>query len=290
MHCIDEGMAVRNGENLNIQCLMIDIAHPRELDGVCDEPHYHYHKYIELIYILEGVVEANIGSESYSVSQGEFVVIYSGEPHRFCQMSSCRYIVVKMLPDILVTSGQTFNEFEYFLNLTNPDVKKTRIISDDVRIGKLMENAYRTFYENEYCSELIVRADIIKVCACLLEHWRQKGQITCVGSRPAVQNLEMINRVVSYVKDVNGDIRTHEAAKLCNLSDGYFSRVFKSLMGKTFTEYAKSVKIAEAERLLKCTDMSVTDIAQLLGYATSSHFAEDFRKEKGTSPKKYKMR
>ena len=75
---------------------------------------------------------------------------------------------------------------------------------------------------------------------------------------------------------------------MCGMSDGHFSRIFKSVTGATFTQYIKSVKIDRAERLLKCSDMSVTEIAQSLEYATTSHFIEDFRKEKGISPKQYR--
>ena len=59
-------------------------------------------------------------------------------------------------------------------------------------------------------------------------------------------------------------------------------------MNTTFTRYVKSVKLAEAERLLICTDDAVADIAQTLNYVSTSHFIEDFRKAKGVSPKQFK--
>lgn len=59
----------------------------------------------------------------------------------------------------------------------------------------------------------------------------------------------------------------------------------------TYMQYAKSLKTEEVERLLKCTDM--TNIVQILNYASASHFSashfiDNFRKEKGVSPKQYK--
>lgn len=286
MYCYNEGMAQRNGEHLNIQCLLLN--HESDVGYDSSFQKFHYHKYIELIYVLEGKVQACIGNEIHSVSSGSLVIIYADEPHTFRWSEQNKYIVVKMLPEILSTSEQTLNEFEYVFNFNASSPNKTRVIPPREDIGILMNNAYSSFVQNEYCSELFVRADIIKVCAHLLGFWRQNGEISSITYGLTPENLKTVNRIAAYTKEVNGSIRTHEAARLCNLSDGHFSRIFKSLMGKTFTEYAKSVKIAEAERLLKCTDFSVTDIAQHLCYATASHFIEDFKKEKGISPKKYK--
>lgn len=287
MYCVDEGMAQRDGEHLNIQCLLLD---HKESGFVTDnDDKYHYHKYIELIYMLNGTVEACAGSEAYLLNQGDMILIYPGEPHLVRFLTPNRYIVVKFLPEILVTSEQTFNEFEYIFNFNSVNSCRTRVVSGDKNIGRLMNSAYKTFSCNNYCSELFVRADIIRVCGHILDFWHRGGEIVPIRSLPAKENLMAINRIAQYTKSVNGAIRTHEAAGICGLSDGYFSRIFKSLMGMTFTQYVKSVKIAEAERLLKCSDFSVTDIAQRLCYATASHFIEDFKKEKGISPKKYRM-
>jgi AraC-like DNA-binding protein len=59
-------------------------------------------------------------------------------------------------------------------------------------------------------------------------------------------------------------------------------------MNMSFSEYTRGLKTREAQRLLKCTDKSVTEIAQMLDYATSSHFIKDFKKEKNMSPGKYR--
>ena len=56
----------------------------------------------------------------------------------------------------------------------------------------------------------------------------------------------------------------------------------------SFMQYVKSVKISEAERLLKCTEKTITDIAQILSYGSTSHFIEDFKREKGITPKQYR--
>ncbi len=114
------------------------------------------------------------------------------------------------------------------------------------------------------------------------------GEIIKIESKVSDNSVKMLKNVIKQVQDVSGNMRSHEAAEKCGYSNEYFSRIFRSVMGMSFSEYARSVRLAEAERRLKCTDDSVTVIASLLGYSTTSHFIEDFKREKGVSTKKYR--
>ena len=282
----DEGIASRDGEHLNIQCLIQEHDISESL-GTARK--YHYHKYIEIIYMLEGDMHMYINDEIYRVTDGDLALIYPYEPHAFRCLKHDKYIVIKMLPEILITSEQRYNEFEYIFNMRTVSKNRCRVISKIPEIGNLVIDAYNKFNENDYCYELFVRADVIKICAHILSLWQKQGVISPISNSISKNNLSIINNLMNHIKNNSMvSLKTHEAAGMCNMSDGYFSRIFKHATNMTFTEYIKSVKLGEAERLLKCSNESVTDISQILNYATTSHFIEDFRKAKGISPKKYR--
>ena len=112
---------------------------------------------------------------------------------------------------------------------------------------------------------------------------------------------EVAERVVNHIQCGMGGIFLHSA---------HHSKPFKKLMGTTcnllwrddekeriwninpahpiMAGIGDYIDLEKEERLLKCTDLSVTEIAQSLDYATASHFIEDFKSEKGMSPKQYK--
>ena len=111
----DEGMAMRSGQPLNIQCLIMTPERSQKKEQL----HlYHYHKYIELLYMLSGEMEVYIYDESYHCQCGDLIIVYSKEPHAFRYLTDCRYIVIKLLPEILTTFGQSLNEFEYMRGCT----------------------------------------------------------------------------------------------------------------------------------------------------------------------------
>lgn len=281
----DEGMAVRNGERLNIQCLMYKCK--RDDADKKTRYRYHYHKYIEFLYFIDGERDVFVGDECIRCKKNNLFVIYANEPHDFHTITDNQYYVIKFLPDILRVSEQTTKEFEYIFNF-NMGIH-SRIIEDtDGKIKTLFEDAYKKFVEDKYSNELFVRSDIIRICAEIVSFWHSIGEIVPISSATGHENLIAIQRVIERTKESNGAFKTHEAAQMCNMSDGHFSRTFKSVMNMSFMQYAKSVKMEEAERLLRCTDETITEIAQVLNYASTSHFIEDFRKEKGVSPKQYK--
>lgn len=279
----DEGIATKNGENLNIQCLLMQL----NTDSDEREKNYHYHSYMELIYVLEGSITAHIDDQSCKVHKDKLLMVYPTEPHTYSADEDNEYIVVKFFPDILHSREQSTNEFEYIFNLSAHNNRHTRMIDGTDEIRDLLVNSYRQFSENTYTSELYVKANIIGVCARILDFWKNNGEIISIKSTVTEDNIARIKNLTERIRE-NTTVKTHEAARMCGMSDGHFSRIFKSVTGTTFTQYVKSVKIDRAERLLKCSDVSVTEIAQLLDYATASHFIEDFRREKGMSPRRYR--
>lgn len=280
----DEGMAVRNGEKLNIQCL---ISENYRENKEKKQYNYHYHKYIEFLYVYDGEIDIFIGKECIRCKKNNLFVIYANEPHDFYNITNNKYYVIKFLPEILRVAEQTIKEFEYIFNFnlgTHP-----RIIDDaNGKIKNLFEDAYKHFTENRYANELFIRSDIIRICAETVAFWHTTKEIVPISNATSHENLILIQKVIEYTKENNGALKTHEAAQMCNMSDGHFSRIFKSVMNMSFTQYTKSIKTEEAERLLRCTDKTITEIAQIINYASTSHFIEDFRKEKGISPKQYR--
>lgn len=78
------------------------------------------------------------------------------------------------------------------------------------------------------------------------------------------------------------------------LSDTFFisryhlSRIFKETTGFSFIEYLNSIRIREAQILLKDENEKVIEIAQKVGYGSISHFGRVFKKTTRISPQEYR--
>lgn len=80
------------------------------------------------------------------------------------------------------------------------------------------------------------------------------------------------------------DITVDDAANLCAMSQTYFMKFFKKMTGMTFVEYLTSVRMEQAQRLLKTSSDSVSQIAEECGFHNFSYFIRSFKKHFGVTP------
>ena len=79
-------------------------------------------------------------------------------------------------------------------------------------------------------------------------------------------------------------------AALCGVSETYFYRCFREWCGKSPVEYRNALRLSNAESMLRHTDMSIGEIAGLVGFDDPFYFSRVFAKHFGCSPKRYRSR
>ena len=80
----------------------------------------------------------------------------------------------------------------------------------------------------------------------------------------------------------------HELAGLLNLSVRQTQRLLLSHFGKTFTQKITEARMAAASQFLNNTRLSITEIAEQLGFSSIEHFSSAFHRYMGCSPSAYR--
>ncbi|HPA16986.1 MAG TPA: AraC family transcriptional regulator [Verrucomicrobiae bacterium] len=100
---------------------------------------------------------------------------------------------------------------------------------------------------------------------------------------------DRMNRVCRHIGDrLDQPIFLSEVARLVHLSDGAFSRFFRTHTGKTFPAFVNELRIGRACRLLAENEMNVTEVAFASGFGNLSNFNRQFLRLKGTSPSHFR--
>jgi YesN/AraC family two-component response regulator len=86
------------------------------------------------------------------------------------------------------------------------------------------------------------------------------------------------------------EITRGELAASLSINERYLTRCFRDETGLTPFAYLTRYRIKQARDLLDTTKLSITDIAQMTGFADSSHFSRTFQKEVGVAPRAYRHR
>lgn len=75
-----------------------------------------------------------------------------------------------------------------------------------------------------------------------------------------------------------------ETAAYVNFSPAHFSRLFKKIIGVTYSEYLNYIKIETGRNLLLTTNLSIGEIAQLSGFDNGNYFCNVMKRLLGDNP------
>lgn len=118
-----------------------------------------------------------------------------------------------------------------------------------------------------------------------------------VASRTAVCQAHQQPRISKLIRDTIDDLECHykdglyslnAAAEHLHLTPAYLSKVFKTRMGKTFTEYLNEIRIDEAKKLLRDSNSDIAEISLLCGFNSANYFCKVFKKFTGVSASDYR--
>lgn len=100
---------------------------------------------------------------------------------------------------------------------------------------------------------------------------------------------KIVDKVSKYIDDnMDKMLKLEELASICNLSPGYFSRVFKKETGKTVITYINEKKVERAKKLLKESKEPIINISLDLGFDDCGYFIRVFKKITGLTPKAFR--
>ena len=89
-----------------------------------------------------------------------------------------------------------------------------------------------------------------------------------------------------YAEPLNLDLLAAEA----HTSKYHFLRCFTATYGTTPARYLAERRIERAQDLLRATNLTVTEVCHLVGYASLGSFSSRFRELVGDSPSDYQAR
>lgn len=73
-------------------------------------------------------------------------------------------------------------------------------------------------------------------------------------------------------------------AEYCNLSETYFSQIFKEIMGENFSAYVEKKRMAYAYQMIVETELTIDAVAEKTGYSNANAFRKAYKRFYGISP------
>lgn len=99
---------------------------------------------------------------------------------------------------------------------------------------------------------------------------------------------DIVETVTQYIDThLSEDLNVAMLAGIVYVSPDHLTRMFKKKRGQTVGEYIKQKRMDMAKHLLRDERMTITAVADMMGYSNYSYFIEQFKKYTGVTPKAY---
>jgi AraC family transcriptional regulator len=227
------------------------------------------------------------GREGY-LGPGGIVVLPAGSPREWHleRRGEVRHLHLYLDPTLVrsVAAGAGLDpekaELVEALGIRDPLIEHTAMsLLSELRSGEVGARIYAESLANVLAVNLLRRhSSLARSSVRKLEHESPSGL-------PGIS----LRTALDYVGDnLAADLSLAEIAREVGMSPYHFSRMFKLSTGLSPHQYVIRQRIERAKALLKYTDLPVGMVAREVGFASSSHFAQQFRRLVGVSPRSFR--
>lgn len=250
----------------------------------------HIHSSMEMLFIAKGRFRVFSENRELIVGEGDTVLFRPNTIHRiYATEADSFYYVLKMHPSFILANSSHEYGSSYLLRLAifHDDVKIVwnRRECDENGLSWVIENLAREWDKKQYAQDIAIKAYANQALLIVMRELDKREE----GVQDSIDDNEKLSRriydAIIYInKKYAEDITALDCSKELFMSYSYFSRSFKRITGKSFSEYLMNVRINHAEKALMSSDKPITDIAFECGFNSAAHFSAIYKKIKGTPP------
>ena len=256
------------------------------------QPVFHAHPELELIYIIEGYGTRIIGDTVAPFEAGDMVFIGSNVPHvwlsdeAFYKENSklhSKVIVTYFNPNKFKEVFDSVKEFSGIREIIRQAARGIKLSGEtrNTIAGKLLPLSSKSGFEK--IEGLLQILHLISV----------SEDKTFIISKEIEDNdspfSDRLINVIKFIKqNLQDQISLKQVSEIACMTEQSFCRFFRNRTGKSFSQYLLDQRISYACTLLIQSDKSISEISNLCGYKSSSHFCKVFKDQISQSPYQYK--
>lgn len=247
------------------------------------EPHVHSHLY-QFFFVESGEVSIETVAEKLTASSRSIICISPGSIHGFVFSPGIKGRIISIadavIEDLLIRAPHMLLILTG--KITVQKVKSAEIFKDLIdlafHIQKEHENAEP---ERELAVRSLLQLMLVKLYRLLKTSEQTPGSISrneqyFIGFQSSIRSSATFSK---SVKDY--------AAEL-NITSIHLNRICQSVAGKTASWLIQEHAVREAQKLLRYTTHSISEIAYQLNFTAPGYFARLFRKHTGKTPEDYR--
>ncbi len=252
----------------------------------------HRHNFFEMFYVLEGRCIHQVGNNHSLLNAGDLCLIQPQVTHSLdvsdesividvlIRRSTFRYYFYNilqgdnLLASFFMSSLYSHKGIDYLIFHTG----------EDEELHDAMVRLCAEFFDKEAYYSTLINALVTTVFVHLL----RRHTVDCELPEDQIRDTQTAIRIARYLQMNAATATLNGLANEFHYSPEYTSRLIKRITGQPFIRLLTSVRLENAEELLRDTTMPVSEIAAAIGYESVEHFIRTFRQRTGMTPSAYR--
>lgn len=251
----------------------------------------HSHKYLQIIYVLDGVIDLTLSFSKYKLKKGDVFVVHYGDIHSLTGEKGKNHVV-------LLDINSDYFKKEY------PDIENRFFVSylmqscgENERCNEITDliEEIVVHFANEGTGRVGKSAELTRRCidsfyANFLGFSLNKEEKTFeskISTRP-YQMHRISNVIAAIYESYNTKLTLEEVASSLHIDKFYLSHLIKGMTGESFQNLLGMARVEYSEELLLATAMSIYEIALAVGFSNVTYYEKHFVKWYEMTPEAYR--
>ncbi len=251
----------------------------------------HDHAFLEMTYILRGTAEHTLDGQVTTVRAGDYLIVDYGSRHSYVaefgesfDNLDCLFLP-ELLDSVLKGTKSLRALLEHYLLHFDPMAlvqNPARMVFHDEggRIHRLLSMMQEEDKRRASGYTEMIRCYLVEI---LLLTVRQLVDVTAASGKGIGSAL-----CAFVAEHYMEQISLAEQARQMHYSLPYVSQAFKNEIGISFVSYLQNYRVMQGCRLLSSTSLSLSEVAERVGYRDVKFFAALVKRHTGLSPAKFR--
>ena len=249
---------------------------------------------IRLVYVLSGSVKVKMDDRTYTAGRGALFIYPSDTKYSIINVTGEDAKIMSINFDYTTRDGRPTSPIPTIPDRLwhKTDAVENLIFEDTPELGaplhlETMQSLEPIFAE--MTDEFINCKPHSNTMLGLLMH----RVLIAIVRRVAVGNGQkmsgLVYRVIDYIQEnFASDLSNEEIGKHFNYHPNYINRVIQKHTGQSLHQYVLSCRVSKALEMLQTSGLSVTEVAEKVGFSSIKHFSQTFKSIYGYSPIHFK--
>ena len=245
---------------------------------------------IRLVYFYSGAAKVKMNDRTYQASRGSLFLYPSSTKYSIINTNEGDTKIMSINFDFVGNADRPQSPIPTVSDkLWNPaDALENVFFEDAPQLGEPLHLETMQSLEpifGEMTSEFVSPKMHDRIMLSLLMHQVLISIARRITLGTGQARAGFVDQVIDYIQEnYASDLSNESIGKYFNYHPNYINRVVQKRTGQSLHQYVLSCRVSKALEMLQTTNLSITEVAERVGFSSIKHFSQPFKSIYGYSP------